>query len=185
MRKYLLIVLAMIATQGVSQQRASFVEEDLTFIISDGQFRVKGIYYFFSEQPTVMMIKYPFPEEETYGEISDIRVTDVKTGLPLPYIARDTNSVNISLQVNGLTPVTIEYAQALRSNNARYILMTTQQWAQPLQKAHFRLVTPLDSPIITFSIAPHDEIIIDQERIYLWNFSNFLPEVDFEIRFKI
>jgi hypothetical protein len=165
-----------------SQNVLSFDGEDITFEIQDSIFTVHGIYYFSSVLEKQYSILYPFPTDSIYGKPSNISVTYTNTGEAIGYkVKKDSSSIVFSALIKEKTPVMIFYQQRLKSNKAKYILLSTKYWNKPLQQVNYKLITKPDFTINGFSIPPDKEVKLDNKKIYLWQKVNFLPTKDFEI----
>ena len=162
----------------------SFVEEDLTFELREGKFSVQGIYYFSADKAGTYLIRYPFPDPVIYGKVTDVHVSELRNHTSLEYRwVKDSASVLIPVYISDKTPVLIAYSQELQSNQARYILTSTQSWHKPLKKASFTLITDTEFSIREFSISPDTLYIRGNKKIYHWLWENFMPERDFDIAF--
>lgn len=183
---FLILSLVLLSFNGKGQGPGpAFVQEDLTFEICDSVFSVSGIYYLSSEKEGRHLMIYPFPGDSIYGKPFDINVTDLNTGNNIPTNAReDFSSVTFPAVISESTPLLISYKQHLRSNKARYILLTTHHWDKPLQVAEFRLVTSNELVITSFSIPPHRMITVEDKNMYFWQLSDFWPTTDFIVEFE-
>jgi hypothetical protein len=166
------------------QDMVSFEEEDITFEIEDSIFFVQGLYYFHSPVEKEYAFLFPFPTDTIYGKPCHIRVENISTGDTIIYQAKkDSSSIAFPLVVSGTTTLSISYHQKLKSNRAKYILVSTNYWEKPLKQVDYTLVTASDLDIKKFSFPPDTEIVLDNKRIYLWQKKNFRPTRDFEIEY--
>ncbi len=162
-----------------------FTEEDLSFEIADSIFSVQGIYYFDNDHAGKFSILYPFPLDDNFGKAYDIYVLDMKSGEEIPYkIKKDTSFVRFLLKVNGDTPVLISYKQRLHSNYARYILLSTHSWKQPLKRVEYKLKIPHELTISYFSIEPDNQIDLEGKVLYLWQREKYMPQSDLIFEFR-
>lgn len=167
-----------------SQDRLSFVEEDLTFEIIDSVFIVKGLYFFSSPAEKDYLIVYPFPTDTIYSIPFDINVIDIKTADTLAYKMTDNHSsMAFKARISGQTQLYITYSQSLKSKKAKYILTTTRSWNKPLERAEYKLLTDTNLVVKGFSMKPETAITVDGKHVYVWQKENFMPEKDFEIEF--
>ncbi|MFW5663447.1 MAG: hypothetical protein ACOCYD_00255 [bacterium] len=161
------------------------MEEDLTFEITDSVFIVQGLYFFSSPVEKDYLIVYPFPSENTYGHPFDIQVIDVNTSDTLAYkMADNQSSMAFTARISAQTQLYITYSQTLKSNKARYILMSTRSWNKPLERAEYKLLTDTNLVISGFSMPPGNTITVEGKHIYIWQKENFMPEKDFEVEFE-
>lgn len=168
-----------------SQSRLSFVEEDLTFEITDSVFIVQGLYFFTSPVEKDYLIVYPFPSENIYGNPFDIHVIDINSSDTLAFkMADNQSSMAFTARISGQTQLYITYSQTLKSNKARYILTTTRSWNQPLERAEYKLLTDSNLVISGFSMPPENIIAVEGKHIYIWQKENFMTAKDFEVEFE-
>ena len=77
----------------------------------------------------------------------------------------------------------ISYYQLLKSNRAKYILLSTNYWNEPVKQADYKLITELNFKIKFFSIPPDKEILLENRKIYLWQKENYQPVTDFVVEY--
>ena len=178
----ILIILFLGQILCYSQDIISFEEEDITFEIRDSVFIVQGLYYFNSESEKQFSLLYPFPTDTIYGKPFDIHVMNLKTCDTISYkIKKDSSLIVFPALIKGKTPIMISYSQRLKSNKAKYILLSTNYWNKPLKRLDYKLITELGLTVKNFSIPPDKKIILDNKKIYLWQKEYFKPVKDFEI----
>ena len=162
-----------------------FVEEDLSFSIADSIFSVRGIYYFSSECGAYYTILYPFPKEQAMGQAYDIQIRDLKTDSFIEYESHlDKAFIRFRLYVDEETPILIAFKQRLYSSYAKYILLSTQSWEEPLRRVEYKLHIFDDIVITDFSIQPDSELCLDFGRLFLWQRKNFMPSCDLIFEFE-
>jgi hypothetical protein len=184
MNKYVLLTLFLIHINfySLAQNELEFVEEDITFEITDSIFKVKGIYYFHSSTESYYPISFPFPVESIYSKPFNISVKNLSSKNNINYeINKDTSSIFFRPMIKGTTSLLISYSQELYSNIAKYVLLSTNAWDKPLEKANYKLVVEPNLKIEVFSYKPDNTIEVDNKKIYLWNKVNFRPRKDFKI----
>jgi hypothetical protein len=187
MKKWLTISALFAIAFSCAGQKMDFFSETLTFRLQHDRLEVDGRYYFRNntDKELRQMLFYPFPDVEKYGEISFISVTR----------ADDTASVLINQTLTGarfgvkLAPreeaaYHIIYRQELITNEAKYIIVTTQKWGKPFETAGYRLEHPHNLDLTAISIPPDTTFRTPEKHIYLWTRQNFMPEEDFEFRFE-
>lgn len=186
MKRLMIFIFLFTLISPVKSQKIDFFSEDLTFRLQKEVFEVDGLYYFRnntdSEVRQTMM--YPFPDVEKYGEITFISVhrEGDTTSMLLRHTERGALFMTI-LQPNEEAAYHIIYRQKLKTNEARYIILTTQKWGKPFETAKYRLETPPNLNLTHISITPDSTSQQQSKRVYLWQRQNFMPEADFEFFF--
>jgi len=80
--------------------------------------------------------------------------------------------------------VDVVYTQRSLDHSAKYILTTTQTWGQALKQAEFIVRVPASFKEVTLSYSPDSLKEIKGEQVFYLTKKDFLPEKDFEIRWK-
>ena len=181
---HIIVFLFLWQISGYAQDIISFEKEDISFEIRDSVFIVQGIYYFNSETEKQYSILYPFPTDTIYSKPFNIKVTNLHSKDTIIYkTKKDSSSIGFPVLISGVTPIIISYSQQLKSNKAKYILLSTNYWDKPLMQVDYKLIVGLNFNVKKFSIPPDKMIILDNKKIYLWQKENFTPMIDFEIEF--
>ncbi len=168
-----------------AQSQLHFDEEYLTFELHRQEFRVSGVYLFSSTDSSEHTILYPFPVDTLFGEAYDIQVRDVKSGKNLPIeMEKDKSGIRFQILVAGSVQLQIGYAQALKSNRAKYILTTTQNWGRPLHVANYTLVVDANLEMLKFPMMYQKKMLQGSKILYFWQKTDFMPTTDFEVQFK-
>lgn len=151
-----------------SQNTVTFEKEDITFEIKDSIFIIQGLYYFHSEQEKKYSILYPFPTDSIYSPPFNIHVEYINSGETIVCKKnKDSSSIAFQVLIHKEQPILISYHQKLKSNKAKYILMSTRHRDKPLKQVNFKLVTESDFVIKSFSILPDKQIqLIIKKCIY-------------------
>lgn len=184
-KQFLLLIALGLFMDCFSQIPLAFEKEDLTFEIMEDVFVVSGLYYFHSEPQEQVHLRYPFPTDSIYGKAFNINVQYANSGEPIEFfMSSDSSYIAFPVVADREKPVLIGYHQQLKANEARYILTTTQSWKQALKQAHFKLLTSPELVIKSFSYPPDVTTIIGENKLYLWQKENFMPDRDFEILFE-
>ena len=170
-----------------NSQNISFYAEDLNFFLNEKSFEVDGLYYFRNntDREIKLMLFYPFPDIAKYGNIDFIKI----------HIQGDTTSMlatqsakgslfKVKIPARGEIAYRINYRQKCKSNQAKYIITTTQQWNKPFELANYSLTFPESIIIDSISITPDSVFNLEGKHHYLWMRKNFMPMVDFEIEFS-
>jgi hypothetical protein len=185
MKKLHILILLSISGICIAGPGLHFVEEDLSFNIADSIFSVRGIYYFSSECEAPYSILYPFPNEKSMGKAYDIQIRDLEANALIDYESHlDEAFIRFKLYVDEETPVLITFKQRLYSSYAKYILLSTQSWKEPLRRVEYKLNIFDDIVITHFSIQPDSEVCLDFGRLFLWQRKNFMPDRDLIFEFQ-
>jgi hypothetical protein len=167
----------------VAGQRIDFFKEELVFTLDSTSFSVNGDYYFRNPSTSAVNYRILYPVSKTRGSspIDTIVVYDVsKPGRPLLVEIRDSvASFSLSFIPFEEKCVKIYYKQHHNGASARYILMTTHNWHQPLELAKYSLVTGKSITVSHFSIPPDQSVDYGETRIFYWTRKQFMPETDF------
>ncbi len=117
-----------------------FYKERITITIDKDKSTVEGIYYFKnqSNSPVKRLIFYPFSDNYNLSNTKTICVYDLYNKRDLPF----TNSkkhilFNLSLQPKAADIIQIKYSQISPQSVMEYILLTTEKWKRPLDKAEY------------------------------------------------
>ena len=187
MIKFFFICIGILFNGFLLAQNISFFREDLIFTLNENNFEVDGLYYFrnTSDKKIQQVIFYPFPDINTYGEISSIKITTRDdTTSQIASISDFGSLFRLFIDPNGEVIYNIRYNQRLKSNQARYILTTTQQWGKAFEKANYALKVPANLHIDSLSINPDTMYKSNDSTYYFWYRENFMPEVDFNLWFS-
>jgi hypothetical protein len=187
MKHLSILFLFLFLAAGVRSQKIEFFSEDLTFRLQQETFEVDGLYFFRNTSDAVIhqnMI-YPFPDVEKYGEISFISINrEGDTNTMLRNQTERGALFMVILQPREEAAYRIIYRQQLKSNEAKYIILTTQKWGKPFETADYKLEFPDSIQLTNISIEPDSTFQKDNQHTYLWHRENFMPTVDFEFEFK-
>ena len=183
----ILLILAFLAN-GLLAQPLDFYREDLTFILDDSSFTVTGYYYFKntgSENEKIDML-YPFPEDPSFGKITDVYAYKHGTPLKNALLHYDDNAaiVNLEITAEQSSMVRIGYTQELKGRKAEYILMSTKDLGKSLKEVNYTLIAPHDMEIDSLSYPPDFRNDKSGKSIYYYHKENFKPDREFEIYFS-
>ena len=167
-------------TSFVFSQSLQFYEEALFFEIKDGYFEVDGQYWFRNSgsRDIHQIMFYPFPRDEMLGKVDSIFITDV-AGFEEDLIINQTEkgvSFRINIEADQEKIYRIYYRQRTPNRIVKYILTTTGQWGQPLNKAFYQLKMHSDISITYFSYPPDKEEKQSNYHIYYWYMESFMPD---------
>ena len=187
-RVTLILLLLVLMSGGIISQPLDFYREDLTFILDDSSFTVTGYYYFKNtgaDNEKIDML-YPFPEDPSFGKISDVYA--YKHGLPLKnallHYDNDAAIVNLEITAGQSSMVRIGYTQELKGKKAEYILMSTKALGKSLKEVNYTLIAPLQMKIDSLSYPPDFRNDKSGKSIYYYHKENFKPDREFEIYFS-
>lgn len=172
----------------VFAQQIQFFGEDLHFKYSGKLFEVEGLYYFrnLTGKEIRQVLFYPFPDTEKYGEISYITVYPENDTTSMLATQSEKGSLfKLMIPPEGEVAYRIAYGQKVEDGKARYIITTTQQWAQPFEFAKYDLTFPETLVIRSVSIPPDSIDRVNSNIIYRWEREDFMPEEDFEFNFRL
>ncbi len=174
--------------QNLSAQIPDFYREDLTFILDDSSFTVTGYYYFYNagEKNKKLDMLFPFPDDITYGTISDVYA--FVDGNPLKDVLLYYNTraamIKLAIEAGKKTKIRIGYTQELKGEMAEYILTSTQAWGQALKEVNYTLIIPEEMQIDSLSYPPDFSNTKAGKTIYYYHKEMFMPDREFEIYFR-
>jgi hypothetical protein len=170
-------------------QKPEFFREEISFGIDSVFFSVNGDYYFrnTSDQTRNYVIAYPVRSNNTPKPIDTIMVFDQDYPAQLLQVEiRDTLATfAITLSPHSVKSIKVFYRQRHNQREARYILLTTNFWEKPFEKADYSLAVRKNIRIDDFSIKPDSRVDFGETEIFYWNRENFMPETDFEVKFTL
>lgn len=180
-----ILLLYLIATSGSTylqaQNRVSFYEEHIDFVLDDKYFSINGIYSFYNDadRTTIQQIIFPFAEKTSL--IDSISVIHLKTYKKIQFKHMENAiSFNFILMPKDTVDIHIFYRQKTSITN-KYIITSTQSWEKPLETAVYTLTTAKNIKIRSFSYAPDTVCETNESKLYFWEKHQFMPKFDFEI----
>jgi hypothetical protein len=178
-RILLLLALTCCDLCGFSQ-KFSFFKESITMKIEGDAFYVTGIYWLRGEPGQSKLLMYPYPMDPSFGKVDSIYIYNMTSGLHIvPAMTRENGTwFSVSFGSDREIELQISYKQMLYGNRAQYILRSTKEWKKPLELANYQLIVPATYRITGFSIPPQDTALINNETLYYWEKTNFLPRED-------
>ena len=187
MRNIFIVLIITILPVLMFGQRISFFREDLDFRLTKDIFEVDGLYYFrnLTDVELKQMLFYPFPDVDKYGEIAYIQINiENDTASLLATQSLKGSMFKVIIPPNGEVACRIRYGQKLISNEAMYIITTTQRWARPFEIANYSLTFPINIQLDSISMPPDSVGQSADDTKYYWKREGFMPEVDFIFRFS-
>lgn len=168
-------------------QDITFFSEDLYFTLTSDNFEVNGHYFFrnSSDKKIQQLMFYPFPDADKYGEISSIDIKrEGDTISKIATVSEKGSLYKLFIEPFGEVIYHIKYSQKLNSNQAKYILSTTQQWGKAFENANYTLKLPPFIHIDSLSIIPDSIVRSNNSTFYYWQRENYMPEDDFNVWFS-
>lgn len=182
------IIIDLILSTSIFCQGVKFFGEDITFRIDKEYFIVDGIYWFFNEtdKPAEKIIYYPFPTDYANGEVDSISIYNISERREEIALEMRDSGLRYLLMIasNDTAIYRIGYRQRVRNGCVKYILTSTAEWDRPLEWAKYKLIADDKAEIDQFSYEPDRLYDLDNEKIFFWGRTNFLPEFDFVICIK-
>jgi hypothetical protein len=153
--------------------------------IEKEHFYVTGSYYLKTVQDKSVALVYPFPMDSLMGEVDSISVFNLTANEPIEILSKRREGIAFKANFGDTTDlvILISYRQKLLGNRAEYILESTKGWKKPFEQADYQLIVPDSLKIISFSIPPDESVKTDQEIIYYWSKTNYMPEVNMIFEF--
>lgn len=189
MRKVLLSVTLLLIFQNLFSQDFDFFKEEIVFEIDSVFFTVNGDYYFRNNtgKDVSPLISYPVRSNDSRPPFDTIMVYDQSDpSTPVRVKIIDTAALfTIHLPPHAEKMIKVVYRQRHDGSGARYILLTTKLWNKAFEDARYSLVVRKSIVIQEFSFAPDRSVDFGDTTIYYWSRKNFMPEKDFEVRFKV
>jgi hypothetical protein len=180
------LVFLIVLLSGTKAQDVSFFREHITFRIEEGYFYVSGEYYLRRNDPSRdrIILYYPFPDDTLHSPADSIQLFDGNRNMNSIDYKKTGTGITFHLSLDSVTVVFISYRQKLKGNQARYILITTERWGEPLEEAVFELITDNKIHITSFTYSPDGIEQIDDKLIYYWRKENFMPLNDMVFTFQ-
>jgi hypothetical protein len=180
LKRFFCICFIVITFCEVNAQSTSFYKEHITFKIEDGYFYVNGQYFLrnANHSNNQILLFYPFPTDTIYSVVDSLLIYNFNRGKEIFDYKKIRAGILFNLELDSITEVFISYRQRLKTNIARYILTTTQDWGKPLEEVTYELITTGNLKINSFSYPPDSQEIINNSIIYYWRKENFMPLKD-------
>jgi hypothetical protein len=185
MIRLILLISLILLEIDVYSQNLSFYRENITMKIDGQDFYVSGTYYFRYDLTDTKLLHYPFPTGEMYGNPDSIYLFDLTNNATIKPLEIDSSMLLFLVDFSSSPEVSIQisYKQPLRSDQAEYILETTQVWGKPFEEATYQLIVPSYITIQSFSITPSDSIMTGFDKVYTWEKYNYMPEQNMIFKF--
>jgi len=167
-----------------------FDRERIDVWAGDGQVRIHGLYHYRNRfsLPSSYSMGLPFPTDDLHGSPSDYSVSECsEDGTITKEISAHKYHGNVVFRL-WFKPsqekwIRIDYTQPILVSNARYILMTTQKWHQPLEGGEYFLHLKQGNELVTSNYAMQASAE-GGSQTYSFTKTNFLPEEDWIFSWK-
>lgn len=187
MIRLLAFIFLFLSGSHLKSQNIEFFREDLTFEIKNGYFYVDGIYHFcnIGNKPEKNNLYYPFPIDSIYGCIDSISITNLNSQQKVEYITNKEKGIYFNIFINSydIEKYRIKYRQKLKTNQAEYILTSTQAWKKPFELVNYKLITDSSVKIISLSYEADSVHFSKINNVYYWQKKDFMPNKNMVIRF--
>jgi hypothetical protein len=163
----------------------SFTEEYIEFRLRESTFTVNGNYFFVNNTANMVSkeISYPFPVP--ISVIDSVRIFDIAKGTLVQFKKSGQGVIfHLNIQPSDTVRLNIFYRETGVKDTVHYILTTTKNWGEPLQKAQYTFETEKSRKIKSFSYPPDGSSHTEKAQKYSWTRKNFLPEKDFIVVFR-
>lgn len=129
----------------VLPQNLQFYREVITVEVAGAHCWLKGDYYFRNSSAKTITIPlyYPLIDTPALPFPDSITVEKIGNGSAIPFVRRGTGiDFRISIPAQDSAAYRVCYRQPTPANRMEYILRSTRQWRQPLEKGQFRIILP-------------------------------------------
>jgi hypothetical protein len=169
-------------------QELLFYKEDIAFTLDRNYFRVDGFYWFAnqSDMRCENIIYYPFGNSSEKEKVDSIEVYNISQNTIPKITNRDLKGFTFLLDIAGRDTEVyhIKYFQKIASYSVKYTLLSTKQWNKALDHAEYKLIVDKQIELTSFSYKPDRVYDINDNKIYYWARSNFMPKSDMVFHFK-
>lgn len=182
--RVLLIIFSLLTIYSEAQNRIPlhFFSENIDFNLDEKHFSVNGIFAFCNPGDKDLIQKIIFPFADYTRSIDSIRIADLREMKLIPFLTQDKSIIfNLKIPAQDTTEINIYYRQPSSDIN-EYILLSTQTWHKPLEKAVYSLTVAKNIRIVSFSYQPDSVYETNNQKVYLWKKADFMPERNFIIR---
>jgi hypothetical protein len=184
-RYYLVSLLALLGNSNVVlSQTFQFIRESIEIVIGNDYTTVTGVYEFRnnSNQDITRSLFFPFPINDVLHYPDSIQVFDEKNNSILFKKSSKGIHFSISSPPNSEISIKVKYTQRFLSNEVRYILKSTQTWKQPLEKAEYKILLPLEFELQEISLTLDKQDLNSAYNIFYIHKENFMPDKDLIIK---
>jgi adenine-specific DNA methylase len=175
------IFIYLISFLGIAPKRSiQFFKQEIFIKVDSGNFYLEGEYWFKNRTKSHKNRRYfyPFPIDSLHLYPYEIKMTGAK-------FKRTPDGVifDLSFKPKEIKKVNVKYNQKILTNDAEYILTTTQYWGEPLEITKIKISIPKNVEV-TLSFEP-DTIWKEKERlIYYIDRKEFFPDRNLHIKWQ-
>lgn len=160
-----------------------FYKESISIYPHESSFRVVAVYYYRNLSPEEVVLKAmaPFPVDDNHSYPTEISLDEGKN-LPVVFEKR-AKSIEFYMvfQPNEEKTLTLDYNQAVKRREGRYILTTTSYWHKPLEEGYYFLY-PEKGMKLKSSCYPMSLIGNADGDFYYFGRRDFMPPKDWEFK---
>jgi hypothetical protein len=158
-----------------------FAREEVALTVRPGTVEVLANYHFKvrAARPFSALVFYPFPLDSFHSWPDSIWAG----GLPTQF-ADSGVMLRLDLPARGEESLRVFYRQRHRGNEARYIVMTTRKWRQPIDLARFTVTVPAGLEGVALAHKPDSAVRGDSAVTYFIARRAFWPDSDIVVRWR-
>ena len=186
---FLLVLIAFYAGTNVFSP-VRFDREKIEIYVVDGQVHVRGLYHYRNRfpLPVTFSLGLPFPVDAMHAVPLAYSVSEVSSGgATIREIATRNYHGGVVFRLlflpSGEQWIRVDYCQKVAAPNARYILLTTRKWRQPLDQGEYLLHLGNDTELAASNYALQKSFG-GQESRYSFAKASFFPTEDWIFSWK-
>ena len=165
----------------------SFQKEHLDIIVYDSSCTLEGRYFLENNANRNLRVPiyYPIAVDSSQAFPAEIIVKD-EDGQPIKYRQDDTGiSFSVKLPADTISSIFIHYEQNIKQNRFEYIVESTKNWGEPLQKAIINIHVPRNYRLSSTSF-PYKKVKKGEDKlIYIIEKEDFYPDKNVIIKWKV
>jgi hypothetical protein len=152
-----------------------FCREEVWLSVRPGTLEVRATYHFTvrARQPLGAVISYPFSIDSTCRYPDSVDIAGYR-------LTRNDSAATFTMhfQPGREDSFSAYYRQLLLGRNARYIVMTTRKWREPIDTARFRVTAPAEFAELELSYDPDSVVRRESLVDYYFTRRRFWPDRD-------
>ena len=180
----LLFVFLFFREQTAYREKVSairFYKETISIYPDESSFRVVAVYHYKNLTPQKVILKAmaPFPVNDNHSYPTEISLKE-EENLPVIF-ERKRKSIEFYMvfQPGEEKTLTLDYRQAVKKREGRYILTTTSSWFKPLDVGYYYIYPPEGMKLKSSSYPV--KLFNEKDRdFYYFGKTNFMPPTDWE-----
>jgi hypothetical protein len=184
-----LLLCTVLALPSVSDPPAGgirFQKEHIQVFVRPKSIRVQGFYTFVNPEPFPRRetLFYPIPVDSLHPPQDYVLVRVANGALPTKPMG---NGVVFAIEVpaSGSLDVEVIYEQTSLDGSGCYILTSTAEWKEPLERASFDIHVPDSIEIDWMAYDARAKKTPRGERVYAFSKEHFMPEKDLCLRWRV